>query len=56
MTKTQAKKLKEIDAQIGQFGVYIQVLLKERMAIDRDSTLQFLEVFSQGLKQSVQNS
>jgi hypothetical protein len=50
MTKTQAKKLKEIDAQILQFGVYIQALVKDRVAIDRDSTLQFLDVFSDGLK------
>ena len=50
MTKTQVKKLKEIDAQILQFGVYIQALVKDRAAIDRDSTLQFLDVFSQGLK------
>ena len=50
MTKTQAKKLKAIDAQILQFGVYIQALVKERAAIDRDSTLQFLDVFSHGLK------
>jgi hypothetical protein len=50
MTKTQVKKLKEIDAQILQFGVYIQALVKDRAAIDRDSTMQFLDVFSQGLK------
>jgi hypothetical protein len=50
MTKTQANKLKEIDAQILQFGVYIQALVKDRAAIDRDSTMQFLDVFSQGLK------
>lgn len=50
MTKTQAKKLREIDAQILQFGVYIQALVKDRAAIDRDSTMQFLEVFSDGLK------
>ena len=50
MTKTQAKKLKAIDAQILQFGVYIQALVKDRAAIDRDSTVQFLDVFSQGLK------
>lgn len=50
MTKTQAKKLKEIDAQILQFGVYLQALVKDRAAIDRDSTLQFLDVFSEGLR------
>ena len=50
MTKTQAKKLKAIDAQILQFGVYLQALIKDRAAIDRDSTVQFLDVFSQGLK------
>jgi hypothetical protein len=56
MTKTQVKKLKEIDAQILQFGVYIQVLVKERVAIDRASTLQFLDVFSQGLKKVAEKS
>jgi hypothetical protein len=56
MTKTQAKKLKEIDAQILQFGVYIQALVKDRVAIDRDSTLQFLEVFSLGLKKMAEKS
>jgi hypothetical protein len=53
MTKTQAKKLKEIDAQILQFGVYIRALVKDRVAIDRDSTLQFLDLFSEGLKKIV---
>jgi hypothetical protein len=56
MTKTQAKKLQAIDAQILQFGVYIQALVKDRAAIDRDSTLQFLDVFSQGLKKMVEKS
>ena len=54
MTKTQAKKLQQIDAQILQFGVYIQALVKDRAAIDRASTLQFLEVFAQGLKKSAE--
>ncbi len=56
MTKTQAKKLREIDAQISQFGVYLQALVKDRAAIDRDSTLQFLEVFAQGLKKMAQKN
>ena len=56
MTKTQAKKLKEIDAQILQFGVYIQALVKERAAIDRASTLQFLDAFSQRLKKTAEKS
>ncbi len=56
MTKTQAKKLREIDAQILQFGVYIQALVKDRVAIDRDSTVQFLEVFYQGLKKMTQKN
>ena len=56
MTKTQAKKLKEIDAQILQFGVYLQALVKDRAAIDRDSTVQFLDSFSQGLKKMAEKS
>jgi hypothetical protein len=56
MTKTQVKKLKEIDAQIRQFGVYIQALVKDRATIDRDSTLQFLDVFSDGLKKIAEKS
>lgn len=56
MTKTQSKKLKEIDAQILQFGIYLQTLVKDRAAIDRDSTLQFLDVFSQGLKKVAERS
>ena len=56
MTKTQTKKLKEIDAQILQFGVYIRALVKDRAAIDRASTLQFLDVFSHELKKMAETS